>query len=137
MEKKTVFKLMVPLIIVMFLAGFVVAETEKRVSDLMEKRSSSLKVEEAFSEATLSPLPGFFAPPEIGPSGAPINPPHGLSPEEIALLNERIQMWRMPYTPEELSRIPAERRPYTREELSRMPGEPKTYEEATNPPAKL
>ncbi|MFC1644040.1 hypothetical protein ACFL5C_01790 [Candidatus Omnitrophota bacterium] len=176
MERKTFIKIMVPMLIIVFLAAIAVAETGKEDTNFMVKKSEHLKAEETVSEATLSPLPGVFAagltPEELSRlPGNPksyalaTNPPVGLSAQELIVLNEKVMLWRKPYTAEELSRMPGQsktyaeaanppaglsseelallnekimlwRKPYTAEELSRMPGQPKTYAEATNPPGK-
>ncbi|MFC1480469.1 hypothetical protein ACFL5Y_03375 [Candidatus Omnitrophota bacterium] len=173
MKRKTFIKIMVPMLIIVFLAAAAVAETGKEDTGFIVKKSTQLKADKTVSEATLSPLPGVFAtafsPEELSRMpGNPktyaeaTNPPAGLSSVELVALNEKIMLWRKPYTAEELSRMPGEaktyaeaanppaglssvelvalnekimlwRKPYTAEELSRMPGEPKTYAEATNP----
>lgn len=43
MESKTIVRIVMPLLIVILLAGIVMTETEKRVTSLMEKTSSALR----------------------------------------------------------------------------------------------
>ena len=101
MKSKTFIKLMVPMLIIVFLAGAAVAETGKEDTGFIVKKSAQLKADKTVSEATLSPLPGVFgagfSPEELSRMpGNPqtyaeaVNPPAGLSPEELIALNEKI-----------------------------------------------